>query len=1261
MVLLATILLALSTAGAQAAACTNPIVRSEWSQLTTTQKKLYIQAVQALIARPQTGPSETLDPKLISYYDFVNIHARASPWAHGSAEFYPYHRAQVWVWEQALHSTGIWPANMGAPYWDWTAVSQNWWTKEASDIFTPSYFGSVLSTDTTNWCVQDSAFSQFHVATLDDDNVAYSNGIHATGNCLRRCGEIGSTVVSPADINPRFGATSFSAFRGDTAAGTDDQQLSGFHSEGHEIMGGYNNCLSDMGNPSISPNDPYFWLHHGLVDKIWWRWQTRCKNFRVDYSGPLTARDPIDPAQTLTAVSNQMLDSWGVTVSQMLDTQGQTLCYVYSNSAGDIPMPPITCPNFNGAPDPGLNPDPTVFGSPQFGVASSSGNASGSSSGSVLDQLVKNMVGVGLDTVKGGTVVFGKRDIVIARNVTVEESVSVSSSSPVPSARASTSPSVSAGVAASTTLSTKVNASSSSSSSVGNGGSATESISATATITESIITSDNSSEPTPTPTPHFEMTVNDDNTIDVTFTKVNQTITVPENQTLHWVYESYVETREPDGEVARHYLEVEEIPYVRIPGAPANVPAGHPCYRKHPPPMSDHWIHHHKLNEVKIRNTEARRNERIDQWNVENSTVGTGVYAAACNSPIVRSEWNQLTTAQKKLYMQAIQTLISRPQTGPTETLDPKLISYYDFVNIHARASPYAHGSAEFYPYHRAQVWIWEQALHSTGIWPPNMGAPYWDWTTVSQNWWTPEASDIFTPSYFGSVLSTDTTEWCVQDSAFSFTQFHVAALDTDVLDFTDGMHATSNCLRRCGDVGSTVVSPSDINRKFGATSYSAFRGDTATGTDDQEAVAVHSQGHVVIGGHNICLSDLGNGSISPNDPIFWLHHGLVDKMWWRWQTRCKQFKVDYSGPLTAGDPIDPTHTLTAVSNQMLDRWGVTVSQMLDTQGDTLCYVYSNSVGDIPMPPITCPIFNGTPDPGLNPDPTLFGSPQFGIPSSTNSGNGNLTNESLSGNALDQLVKRMVGVGLEVVKAGSIVFGKRDSVFAASETMEETLVSFLPSTVSPTTNVGCTSAVNSASTSDFTPSNPGTSADTAPSGSFSDGASTKASTRTGSSSASLGFGATVKESTTTTVTESIITSDNSSEPTPTPTPHFEMTVNDDNTIDVTFTKVNQTITVPENQTLHWVYESYVETREPDGEIARHYLEVEEIPYVRIPGAPVDVPAGHPCYRKHPPPMNKHWIRHHMLNEVKIRNTEARMNERIDKWNMENCGTDPASK
>ena len=51
----------------------------------------------------------------------------------------------------------------------------------------------------------------------------------------------------------------------------------GVHGGGHYSMGG------DPGRDFfVSPGDPLFYLHHGMIDKVWWTWQQLDPKTRVE-------------------------------------------------------------------------------------------------------------------------------------------------------------------------------------------------------------------------------------------------------------------------------------------------------------------------------------------------------------------------------------------------------------------------------------------------------------------------------------------------------------------------------------------------------------------------------------------------------------------------------------------------------------------------------------------------------------------------------------------------------------------------------------------------------------------------------------------------------------------------------------------------------------------------------------------------------------------------------------------------------------------
>ncbi|KXN72579.1 Di-copper centre-containing protein [Conidiobolus coronatus NRRL 28638] len=82
-----------------------------------------------------------------------------------------------------------------------------------------------------------------------------------------------------------------------------------------------------------------------------------------------------------------------------------------------------------------------------------------------------------------------------------------------------------------------------------------------------------------------------------------------------------------------------------------------------------------------------------------------------------------------------------------------------------------------------------------------------------------------------------------------------------------------------------------------------------------------HALVHTGIGGNNGDMSFM----YSTNDPIFWLHHGFIDYIWWEWQQRHPSAANDY--------PSNPSNTRLATYN-------IPVSSTFDTRSSEYCYTY---------------------------------------------------------------------------------------------------------------------------------------------------------------------------------------------------------------------------------------------------------------------------------------------------------------------------------
>ncbi|KAI9327916.1 hypothetical protein BDR26DRAFT_874772 [Obelidium mucronatum] len=295
-----------------------------------------------------------------------------------------------------------------------------------------------------------------------------------------------------------------------------------------------------------------------------------------------------------------------------------------------------------------------------------------------------------------------------------------------------------------------------------------------------------------------------------------------------------------------------------------------------------------------------------------------GLASAACTNPTVRREWMQLSAAEKNGYIAAVKVT--------------------DFTATHAANAHWAHANAEFLVFHRAMLSLYEKALASAG-W--NGGLVYLDEGYYYDNWQDTTQTDLFSATYFGTQ---GTRGSCLRNGQFTSSFTDLAA------------NGIRQCVQRCGD-GDFWDSTLVASVLGSATTYDQLRGDDTSN--------YHGSGHISIGGTGCDMSD---SLWSPRDPVFYLHHAYVDKIYWKWQQLCPTYKNSYNGNLASGS--NPNNPLLGNSrpvnpNQPLDSWtGLTAGDMFDTNNDFLCYTYSKSPGDISYSAVRCP---GGQAPNINP------------------------------------------------------------------------------------------------------------------------------------------------------------------------------------------------------------------------------------------------------------------------------------------------------
>jgi tyrosinase len=199
-----------------------------------------------------------------------------------------------------------------------------------------------------------------------------------------------------------------------------------------------------------------------------------------------------------------------------------------------------------------------------------------------------------------------------------------------------------------------------------------------------------------------------------------------------------------------------------------------------------------------------------------------------------------------------------------------------------------AHSGPAFYPWHREFLLRYERDL-GIEMGDPNFALPYWDWAAdaalanpaASPIWGTDlmggdgaGANDAVQTGPFRSVASGGT--WLTLELDMMGNP-----LPSGPLTRTLGRPPTGSpdpgpgSLPSQGDVTTTLgIVPYDV-ADWSRDSPGGFR----VRAEGWHPHGMHNQVHVWIGG------SMGPGT-SPNDPVFFLHHSNVDRIWNRWQAQ---------------------------------------------------------------------------------------------------------------------------------------------------------------------------------------------------------------------------------------------------------------------------------------------------------------------------------------------------------------------------------------
>ncbi|KAJ2877804.1 hypothetical protein H4R27_006068, partial [Coemansia aciculifera] len=260
-----------------------------------------------------------------------------------------------------------------------------------------------------------------------------------------------------------------------------------------------------------------------------------------------------------------------------------------------------------------------------------------------------------------------------------------------------------------------------------------------------------------------------------------------------------------------------------------------------------------------------------------------------CMNPTPRPEIRSLSSEDRGRFLRALNQLRSNGELARLSRL-------------HVDNADNIHGHPVFLAFHRVFVNDFATALNKID---PGVPVPYWDWSLDASN---PISSELFTNDYLGGNGMGD--QGCVQSGPFANWQMSV-----------DSPHCLSRKFNQGDSIAPFWPPEALLSMQKTCSQYGALSSGIENGC--------HGAVHLGISGDMSTM-------FAPNDPFFFLHHGMVDKLWYDWQlmepnTRFQQYdNSNYKDAQVSGDDNVPGYP------------GMRVKDALDPRSG-LCYIYVDS------------------------------------------------------------------------------------------------------------------------------------------------------------------------------------------------------------------------------------------------------------------------------------------------------------------------------
>ncbi|EJT97271.1 Di-copper centre-containing protein [Dacryopinax primogenitus] len=336
---------------------------------------------------------------------------------------------------------------------------------------------------------------------------------------------------------------------------------------------------------------------------------------------------------------------------------------------------------------------------------------------------------------------------------------------------------------------------------------------------------------------------------------------------------------------------------------------------------------------------------------------GEDVAPRKCDKLLSRREWRTLTLNERAEWIRAVKCLgnIRHPRLSftPDQTVlhgDHSL--YDDFSYAHAVMDSTAHFKPYFLPWHRWFLHLFDSKLRSTCAYTGP--TPFWDW---SQDHADLFHSPVFDPDPEHGLGGTGDCDSFSEADCVVTTGAFAPSPSSDTGDFTLAWPLPHHLRRNLTLLTGWFEDEQPQNSTLGP---SFVQNATLHTTGDfwkfqWYMTLMHNHVHNLVGGDMAgdCPRDLPREdcrgmaiAYTPNDPLFWLHHAQLDRLWSEWQVVDPLNFDAFSGlPLNPTNLSNPHYSPNASTTHLMefDRLSVSVpvSSMFDHEQWPLCYQYA--------------------------------------------------------------------------------------------------------------------------------------------------------------------------------------------------------------------------------------------------------------------------------------------------------------------------------